>query len=120
MKSSSKIFIQTGLLILGICIALVTPLMEKEVTIDKSQIYSNKPFAGLINDEYVGTDLCVNYWLSVDQQPEIGTYHIRYSILEYVLGSTPSRVYLTTQKVNRPELMHKSWFELHRRDVAGL
>ena len=42
-----------------------------EVTIVKSEIKSNRAFAGYINDQFVTTEVCCEYWLELDQQPEI-------------------------------------------------
>ena len=47
-----------------------------DVTIIKSEITSNRVFAGIINDDVVGTELCCKYWLEKESQPDTVTYEI--------------------------------------------
>jgi hypothetical protein len=50
--------------------------ISDNVTIIKSDIESNRVFAGVINDDVVGTNLCCKYWLEKDTQPDTAEYHI--------------------------------------------
>ena len=52
--------------------------IEKQTIIIKKNITSNRPFAGCLNDIPVGTDICCDYWLSYDEQPDTAdiTYYI--------------------------------------------
>ncbi len=62
-------------LIVCILSAFIFPVVNS-VTIVKSEITSNRPFAGVINDNTVGTTLCCDYWLRPDSMPETATYTI--------------------------------------------
>lgn len=74
--------------IIGIAVIMILLLfpMKNNVTINKSRIDSNKPFAGTINGELVGTDICVKYWLHSRYQPDIATYHVVYPLGLSVFG----------------------------------
>jgi len=71
--------------IVVIMILLLLP-MTTFVRINKSHIDSIKPFAGTINGELVGTDLCVKYWLDRENQPEVASYIITYPLGLSVFG----------------------------------
>lgn len=68
---------------------MLFPFFSKTVVISKADVHDNRPFAGRLNDEYVGTTLCVNYWLSLDEQPDQAIYHIKYNAYQFVLGLDP-------------------------------
>lgn len=76
-----KTVIATVLTMLVLCFPL-----KHEVTINKSQINSLRPFAGTINGELVGTELCVQYWLHHEYQPEVATYEVWYPMVFGVFG----------------------------------
>jgi hypothetical protein len=50
---------------------------DNYVVIEKSSVKGNRPFAGVLNGETVGTAVCVDYWLNKDEMPEIAGYEIR-------------------------------------------
>jgi hypothetical protein len=55
-------------------LAIICPVRYEQFTIIKDQIKSNRPFAGMINDRYVGDELCVEYWLAYDECPDTAIY----------------------------------------------
>tara|TARA_R110000772_G_scaffold149939_2_gene260614 strand:- start:17 stop:289 length:273 start_codon:yes stop_codon:yes gene_type:complete len=58
--------------------------VDRDITIIKSEITSNKPFAGTINNQVVGTEVCVAYWLDRDAQSDEVTIRVT---RPYVLGA---------------------------------
>lgn len=80
MKENIKFAIVTSLILVG----FFFPVSET-VTIEKNSINENRPFAGVINDVVVGTELCCKYWLAKNKQPDVVTYHItRPAVLQYL------------------------------------
>lgn len=67
-------------------IATFTFPVKSNVTIVKSQVTENRPFAGVINGKVVGTNLCVEYWLNPHEQPDTVTYTITKPFLLQHLG----------------------------------
>jgi hypothetical protein len=59
---------------------------QKLVTIDKNHIYENRPFAGVLNNEVVGTDLCCDYWLKKDEQPDLAMYKVTKPFFFQIFG----------------------------------
>lgn len=74
-----------ALLAIGIVMLLSFPVTEN-VTISKQDITSNRVFAGRINNDVVGTELCCKYWLEKDSMPELETYHVTKPLLLGCLG----------------------------------
>tara|TARA_Y100000389_G_C17424790_1_gene498914 strand:+ start:710 stop:985 length:276 start_codon:yes stop_codon:yes gene_type:complete len=70
---------------ISIVMLLFFPVTEN-VTVSKEHITSNRVFAGKINNEVVGTDLCCKYWLEKDSMPELETYHVTKPLLLGCLG----------------------------------
>lgn len=66
------------LIIAGIVAAFATslfiPAKQEQITIIKSQIHENRPFAGIINDRYVGGDICCQYWIDPYSRPDTAYY----------------------------------------------
>jgi len=57
------------------------------VTIDKNDITENRPFAGVINGDIVGTKLCCYYGFSYDEDlPNTVTYNIIKPLVFQYLG----------------------------------
>jgi len=76
---------KTVLVFLLLAIAVLYPTTE-DLTIIKSEITTNKPFAGTINNYVVGTDLSCAYWLTPDSIDEITTYSVTSPLLLKWLG----------------------------------
>ena len=77
--------IKLAVIIIAVFGVLFIPV-ESSVTIDKDDINSNRPFAGVINNDVVGTKLCCMYWLDRDAQPDVVTYNIIKPVLLQYLG----------------------------------
>lgn len=63
-----------------------------QVQIEKANITENRPFAGVLNGETVGTELCVIYWMKYANQPDIATYQIHTTPLGKFIGSARSEL----------------------------
>ena len=76
---------------LGIMVVLMGIPFHNKVTINKSDITGNRPFAGILElnevDEYVGTDVCCDYWLEPDEQPDVRTVKtVRLGLIGLLFG----------------------------------
>lgn len=72
-------------LYLAIAWVFVYPI-KSNVTIVKDEITSNRPFAGRINDQLVGSRVCCEYWLEKDKQPEVAEYFVIATPLSWIMG----------------------------------
>lgn len=61
-------------------VALMFPFFETEVTISLP-ITENRPFAGVVNGEFVGTDVSCKYWLSKEKMDSVMTWRVSYSLM---------------------------------------
>ena len=59
--------------LIGGILLFVYPV-KSEVPIVKSEITSIRPFGGCINNQFIGSDVCCEYWRAEDKQPEVQTY----------------------------------------------
>ena len=66
----------TVAIVASVAMILMFYPVVSSVTIIKSDIVSNRPFAGCLNDMNVGSELCCKYWLDKDSQPDTAVYHI--------------------------------------------
>jgi hypothetical protein len=73
-------------LFITIFCSLIIPFISYEVTINKSTIVENRPFAGVLNGHTVGTSLCVNYAFNYKEMPVEKTYIIKISPIGWILG----------------------------------
>jgi|DEB0MinimDraft_6_1074348.scaffolds.fasta_scaffold00259_27 hypothetical protein len=62
--------------------------LSKRVTVVKNGITENRPFAGVINGEFVGQPICAKYipGLTLGSQPDTAHFKIWYSPMSWVLG----------------------------------
>lgn len=65
------------ILTLGIMVVLLGIPFRNEVVINKSDITGNYAFVGDIElngtRHFVGTDICCEYWLNAEEQPDVRT-----------------------------------------------
>jgi hypothetical protein len=76
---------KTLIIVVGCMIALAVaafiPAKAETIVIIKSQITENRPFAGVINDHYVGDEVCIEYWLAPEKCPDTAYYLAQKSLL---------------------------------------
>jgi len=77
---------KTLFVLLLLAIAVLYPTTE-DLTIVKSEITTNKPFAGTINNNLVGIDISCAYWLKPDSIDEVTTYRVTSPLLLKWLGA---------------------------------
>ena len=77
--------ILTTLLAMVVLIGLFYPSMEHDVTVSLP-ITENRPFAGVVNGQFVGTDICCEYWLNKTNQDSVTTWTLSYSPFGYLIG----------------------------------
>jgi len=84
MKEFIALFLGLVLMIL-----LCYPGLEHDVVVELP-ITENKPFGGTLNGEFVGTQICCEYWLNRTNQDSSSTWTIHYSPIGYITGSVYS------------------------------
>jgi hypothetical protein len=77
--------IGTILLATIVLIGLFYPSMEHDVTITLP-ITENRPFAGVVNGQFVGTDISCKYWLNKSNQDSVTTWTLSYSPMGWLVG----------------------------------
>ena len=80
MKEFIALFLG-GVLMLLLCY----PGLEHDVEVNLP-IVENKPFGGTLNGEFVGTQICCEYWINKNQDSS-SVWTVHYSPIGYVTGS---------------------------------
>ena len=74
-----------------IMVILFYPFFEKEVTISLP-IIENRPFAGVVNGQFVGSHVSCQYLLSRKKMDSETKFEVSYCIIGYITGDATAKV----------------------------